>query len=760
MNPVSIPWADYGNSRLDVDEQRIVNMYPATDGGLRQFPALVEFAAPTAHRKFAVLSRDGVNAKLSAYETTGASYSALGSATNVGTIGTTYQAATGDICDLGGGLVALTYYNPTDSTWYIESWQFDGSTWTQKSISTAITTTSRDRVRVTRLANRKVLVMMEDDVNSFFQVFQMQDDGTIAAVSSQTTWAATTGTLYDVAGLSADRFVLLSESSTPLATFQTYAITGDTIAAEGTAFTLTPEAFGDKVRIARMREDRLFVYIDLDGATTAEIRAYEYDETAQTWSRLGTDYEIVAGSIGTDDRLIGIGDTTSLVLKETTSGNFNVGEDVFDDSTNTWTNGQSMAAQALTDVDGAASISAADSIAMAGRLLGDLVYIFSSSDVWSVNSDGTVVAIADDQKPPLSNYVIDTDGTQIVAAGGDEKKVYTVAGGLVDITDVDLLDAYSTAHLNSRFYFDQPSSQFSASALNDATSVETLDTATAESLDSIILRSLCVDQLLYHFGKTGIDIWYGSGVGRPPVDRQDVIDEIGIIGRRALAVLDNVIYFVDNKRRLFRMMGTSYELLPLSAEVYTQWSKYRIADDCSVSTLVIEGETMVQIAFPSEGKTWVYHVPTGKAVERELLGTAYPSYAYVQAFGKNIALGRGPVYELDSDIYQDRGLDVKRVAHTSLITSERFGAPGRHLILNGLYLTVEASGAGSLNVEIARDGGAFETARSISVTSGVNRYQLRQFGRFREAIFRLTTSSNIKLDFVGTPEIEVEALNV
>ena len=127
-------------------------------------------------------------------------------------------------------------------------------------------------------------------------------------------------------------------------------------------------------------------------------------------------------------------------------------------------------------------------------------------------------------------------------AAGANKYVYTVGGGLVTITDVDLDDAETVAYLDLKFYFDQPGGNFIGSANNDPTSYSLDDKAEAESFADDILAQFRHNQLMYAFGKVSTEVWFTSGVGRPPVDRQKVIER-GLIGARAVDSIDDSIFF-------------------------------------------------------------------------------------------------------------------------------------------------------------------------------------------------------------------------
>ena len=98
---------------------------------------------------------------------------------------------------------------------------------------------------------------------------------------------------------------------------------------------------------------------------------------------------------------------------------------------------------------------------------------------------------------PVSQAPTIAPTQQVAAAGTPSALVYTVSGGLQTISDSDLLTTSSVAFLDSRFIYQQPDGFFVVSALNDGTSIASLDFAQAEALPDDLLRVFSQDQYLY-----------------------------------------------------------------------------------------------------------------------------------------------------------------------------------------------------------------------------------------------------------------------
>ena len=81
----------------------------------------------------------------------------------------------------------------------------------------------------------------------------------------------------------------------------------------------------------------------------------------------------------------------------------------------------------------------------------------------------------------------------------------------------------------------------------------------------------------------------------------------------------------------------------------------------------------------------------------------------------------------------------------------------RSWLLSLSGLTVECSGAATITLTIAKDDfSSFGQSRTLTVSAGVQTLRAYRFGRLREGIIRITTTSNAKVDIVDmAADIEV-----
>lgn len=389
-----------------------------------------------------------------------------------------------------------------------------------------------------------------------------------------------------------------------------------------------------------------------------------------------------------------------------------------------------------------------------------VLYAIYDNTLYSIDGEGDLTSIG--TIDGTGRVVMETDGTHLVittGTSGNKIYVYTTAGGLSTVTDGDIVDsAKSSAYLDLRFWFDQPDGKFRASEEDDPTSFDALDVATAESFSDDILREFGHNQRLYHFGGNSIEV-DRTGTGRPPSDRQAVIER-GVIGTHAVDSIDDTIFFVDQFRRPNMMSGLQYHPIYTPA-IADSWDEYESVSDCVVDAFSYRQSGFVYFLFPAVRKSWVYHVPSGKWSELEnTSGSAYSAVQFENVYGKTLVQADAKVLAFAEDSYQYESSSITRTLHTDRVSSELIGADTRDIAVNGLWLTIESTGSGSVSVSFAKNGGAFGTAKTLTVAAGVNTYPLATpWGRCTEGVFQITTTANAGIDIIDAL-VDVTPINV
>jgi hypothetical protein len=190
-------------------------------------------------------------------------------------------------------------------------------------------------------------------------------------------------------------------------------------------------------------------------------------------------------------------------------------------------------------------------------------------------------------------------------------------------------------------------------------------------------------------------------------------------------------------------------------------SGYATVSDCVVNTYSLNRENFVEIFFPTENASWTYHEASGSWCKRS--GPSIVAYANVYGLLLGLGADDGKIYKFSNTTYQDNGAAITRTKDIGPITAELYdpALTGREVICNGIDLTFDSStGSQTVTVSLAKDGGSFKKGQSRTITlgSGVQSRKQTRFGKFREGIFRVTTTGNARIDLLDAG-VDLDVIN-
>ena len=708
MARTNLPFSNYESTRLLTDSQRRVNVYSNSQGGVRQFPGLVEFSsfvAPVYDSKFldvsakstvndVIFNADDTVAYVFDSSVTHVDEWALSTAGDISS-GTFTQSITltsypdsapghGTFADSGNKLYVSD--NTTRKVYqYNLSTAYDVSTlaWQNKTLDASTEVTPTGSPVEVSTDGGKVFVGATVGVGKVFQYnlttpFEL-DTGSYSTISVDFSG--------DLSLMTAFRFN-----------------------ADGTNITLADATSDDLTQYS------MSTGFDLETISSAlvvfSISSQSGDVRGFNWGNDGSKLYIT--DVGSPDS----------IFQYTTAG------------------------YALYD-SSSLSAGATAAIVMQGvpfAVIGGSLYSFTS-----VGAPTLIGAMA-------AATGIATDGTNIIVTTGGQPFRYSASTGITSLTDSDLKAAFTVAYLDRRFIFEQPGGEWVVTALDDPTSIDALDQAEAEAFGDDLLSVFTHNQLAYLNGDRTIEVWFTSGVSRPPLDRQVVIQR-GVIGRQAMDSIDNTIYFLDHDRRPNQMTGLEYRAIYTPA-IGKEFDSYSTVDDCIVNCYTIKHENFAEFFFPTEAKTWTYHELSKQWTKREnTANAAFPVSVYIEAYNLLLGVDRtnGTVYKFVQTTYQDDGSNITRTIDSEVISSVLFEVPGQDLNLNEVSVTFDSSTAATVSVSLSTNMTSFGTARDMTLVAGINRVSLYRWGKIREGILRFTTTTNAKIDIIDTA-IEVDIL--
>jgi hypothetical protein len=422
---------------------------------------------------------------------------------------------------------------------------------------------------------------------------------------------------------------------------------------------------------------------------------------------------------------------------------------------------------------------------MAGAL-----YVVSGQDVYAVEGDGTATRLTDDEN------LISDGGAVTMAENGTEMVIVTPEDGkgwiatsstFAEITDGDFPTASSVTCMDGfHVVTEADTTRFYISALNDATSWDALDYASAEGSPDNLIRAIRVGLQLWLFGERSTEIWGNSGAADFPFERvSGAFVERGCIARDSVASQLGTVFWLGEDRVVYRSDG--FQPVRISTHAIEQAiAGYSEITDAVGSVYEQEGHVFYALSFPTAGETFVYDLSTQLWHERESEGYGTWRCVHSGNFG-SVAIGGdaldGRLYLINPTRADEDGVLVirtatgncfhsenKRVVYTRLSAEFEAGA-GNTTTVQSLVGTVgdtrvaedddiriteggdtritgrvpvDLSFSGTVMLTISDDGGrnwSSERWRDIgAVGETKRRVEWRRLGSARERVFRLQMS--------------------
>ena len=291
------------------------------------------------------------------------------------------------------------------------------------------------------------------------------------------------------------------------------------------------------------------------------------------------------------------------------------------------------------------------------------------SDIGAFAGEETVY-FARNNKSPTPDIVAVTDSTAFV--------IDTTTGSS-PYPDADVGSPNSVCFLGGYFIFSYGNARMRASGLNDTT-INTLDTAFAESKPDGLWRVVALGKNLYACGPQTIEIWPNTGNATGfPFSFLGTIPR-GIASPNAIAGSENdwsnVLIFAGSDNVVYRINGSIPE--PISSPPVSK-DLERLADKTTLRAIVYEHDGHSIWALICPEWTWCYDVSTGAWFERKSYGqNAWRAATAVKCFGKWVigdeATGKFGVID------PDYGYEFGDALSAEVVSATMSGFPSRAAI--------------------------------------------------------------------------------
>jgi hypothetical protein len=401
------------------------------------------------------------------------------------------------------------------------------------------------------------------------------------------------------------------------------------------------------------------------------------------------------------------------------------------------------------------------------------LYVVSGEQLFKLDSNYaiTVLGTVSGATGPVS---MANNGIQLFVACNGPSFVYNSStSAFGQITDPDFPGALTVSFLDGYFVFIEPNSQSVwVTALNDPTSIDPLDFASAEGDPDNLVSSIVNQSQVWLFGTNSVEVWYNSGNADFPLQRiQGAFNEIGCAATFSVAKMDNGLFWLGQDARgtgmVYRANGYTGQRISTHA-VEWQIQQYDTISDATAYTYQQDGHSFYVLNFPTANTTWVYDAATQAWHERAgfVNGDFTRHRAECQTFFNNsVTVGdyqNGNLYAFDLDVYADHDRVQKWLRSWRALDTGQNNL--RRTAQHSLQLDCE-SGVGLQNgqgdnpqimMRFSDDGGHTWSREQWSGMGRIGQYYRRVFWRrlgmtlkLRDRVYEISGTDPVKISIMG-----------
>lgn len=389
-------------------------------------------------------------------------------------------------------------------------------------------------------------------------------------------------------------------------------------------------------------------------------------------------------------------------------------------------------------------------------------YAVQRGSLWEVNSSGTKT-LRGTLDTITGRVDMAYNGTLILITTGTSGYTYNVGTtAFAIVSDADFPDAAKTVTwLDGNFIVDQGSGdEFQISP--NGTGWDALDFATAESNPDGLVRVFADNGELILFGAQTTEFWGTVGSADFPfAPIKGATQEFGLAARWSVCQFNSGVaaLMTNSGGEVQVVFIQGYVPKPISSqELDSIINRYATVSDASFFAYNLGGHPMLQCAFPSAGKTWLYDASSGLWSELQYgtQGARARGEMGLNYAGKTIVADYefGNVYNIAPDTYTDNGETIIRE-----IVSRHIFNGNKRVPINQLYVDMEvgvglATDQGSdpqIMLQVSKDNGATWGTELWTTLGAMGRYLTRvvwrRLGLARDWTFKLRVSDPIKVVF-------------
>jgi len=395
-----------------------------------------------------------------------------------------------------------------------------------------------------------------------------------------------------------------------------------------------------------------------------------------------------------------------------------------------------------------------------------LLFAVSGSAVYRIDQNFSAFKIGD--IPNYSGPVSITDnGTQVLFSHQDGWHFCTLTSLLKAVSDPDQPINAIVTEQDGTVLFTDGGARFGITALEDLTSVDPLDFASAEGAPDQLISLVCDHREVWLLCKFVAEIWSDTGNALFPFERiPGGMLETGCAARFSVTRADDSVWWLTQDRQGNANVIRTNAYRPLRVSTHPiehTFEDFPRVDDCIAFAYQQEGHTFIVFTFPTADETWVYDVATQLWHRRAWLGAdgklhRHRANCYAFFNGQHIVgdFENGKLYAFDLDAFSDDGDVIYRERAWMLPDSERHRVRLDRLELvaeMGVGNIIDPDAIPQVWLEVSHDGGEsfgyrrFQTLGKLG--KRLARAQWRRLGVGRQTVLRVCTTALTKIAWLG-----------
>lgn len=300
----------------------------------------------------------------------------------------------------------------------------------------------------------------------------------------------------------------------------------------------------------------------------------------------------------------------------------------------------------------------------------DVAYTVHAQSIWKITNTPTATRVGTipgidrvqmerNQKATPQIVIYCAEGTFILENDAVTK-----------VTDADLPTVIGITQIDGYIVYGIADGRFFLSGLNEASTIDGLDFATAEQYPDKLIRPFSDRGELILFGQSSIEFWRNTGNADFPFEPiSGTTARKGLLARHAVSSADNSVFFPGNDGIIYRLNGYS------PVRISNHGVERSIADEPSPSemfshTWAIDGHIFYSLTGTSFA--WAYDASTGQWHQRESYGLPRWRASSVFTAWNKVIFGdeiSGNLYYLDRNTYTEAGSVMQSKIRTPVMHS-------------------------------------------------------------------------------------------